>query len=130
MHRRISLIARSDATPDRDWNDAGTPTARLLFTESFAALRFALRAGTGAQLDIERVVVDSAATPADFLDLLATLPHEFTGDVLLIGSEKAYLSASGRGGDRVLYALRDIDVRFYLETHDLVTGRVAERMAS
>lgn len=130
MHRRISMIARAGATPDRDWNDAGSPTVRLLFTESFNALRFALRASASAQLDIERVIVDRAATDGDFLELLSTLPQDFAGDVLLIGSEKAYLSACGRGGDRVLYALRDIDVRFYLETHELVTGRVAERMAS
>jgi len=35
------------------------------------------------------------------------------------------MSASGRGGDRVLYALSPYDVRFYLETHDMVTGRAA-----
>jgi hypothetical protein len=130
MHRRISMIARAGGQPDRDWNDAGTPSTRLLFTESFNALRFALRAGAGAQLDIERVIVDRAAGEGDFLDLLSSLPTDFTGDVLLIGDDKAYLSACGRGGDRVLYALRTIDVRFYLETNDLVTGRVAERMAS
>lgn len=128
MHRRISMIALAEGEPDRDWNDAGTPSSRLLFTETFAALRFALRAG--AQLDIERVIVDRAASEGEFLDLLASLPTDFAGDVLLIGREKAYLSACGRGGDRVLYALREVDVRFYLETHELVTGRVAERMAS
>lgn len=130
MHRRISLIARAGTQPDRDWNEAGTDSMRLLAAESFAALRFTLRAGAGAQLDIERVIVDRAATEGEFLDLLASLPPDFAGDVLLLGHEKAYLSATGRGGDRVLYALREIDVRFYLETHELVTGRVALRMAS
>lgn len=124
------MIARAGGHPDRDWNECGTDATRLLFTESFAALRFALRAGSGAQLDIERVIVDRCATEGDFLDLLAALPHDFAGDVLLIGEERAYLSASGRGAGRVLYALRNVDVRFYLETHELVTGRVAERMAS
>ena len=35
------------------------------------------------------------------------------------------MSATGRGGDRLLYALTRNDVRFYLETLDLVTGRIA-----
>ncbi len=51
---------------------------------------------------------------------------ELSGDILLIHDNGAgFLSATGRGGDRVLYALTAHDVRFYLETQDLVTGRVA-----
>jgi hypothetical protein len=132
MQRRISMIARPGSLPDRDWNDSSEAAARLLFTESFAALKFALSAAA-PHLDIERVIVDRAGTAADFLHLLSTLPHEFSGDLLLLAvdDEPSYLSALGRGGDRVLYRLNDHDVRFYLETHDLVTGRVFhQRLAS
>lgn len=125
------MIARPGALPDRDWNDSASASARLLFTESLAALKFALRA-VSPQLDLERVIIDRAGTPAEFLELLATLPQEFSGDLLFIAEDtRSYLSALGRGGDRVLYALQEHDVRFYLETHELVTGRVcAERLAS
>jgi hypothetical protein len=124
------MIARHISTPDRDWNDAQSAAARLLFTESINSLRLAM-ATAAPQLDIERVIVDRAGTAADFLDLLSSVPHDFAGDLLLIAEgERAYLSSLGRGGDRVLYALAPHDVRFYLETHELVTGRVCERLAS
>jgi hypothetical protein len=131
MQRRISMIARPAALPDRDWNDSSSASARLLFTESLAALKFALRA-VGPQLDLERVIIDRVGSPAEVLELLATLPQEFSGDLLFIsGDARSYLSALGRGSGRVLYALQEHDVRFYLETHDLVTGRVCpERLAS
>jgi len=44
------------------------------------------------------------------------LPAAYAGDVLLIEDDSAFVSATGRGGDRVLYALRPEDVQFYLET--------------
>jgi hypothetical protein len=130
MHRRISIVARLASTPDRDWNDADSASARLLFTESISSLRFALATGT-PHLDIERVIVDRAGSAAEFLELLSNVPQDFAGDLLLISeAERAYLSSLGRGGDRVLYSLQAHDVRFYLETHELVTGRVCERLAS
>lgn len=47
------------------------------------------------------------------------------GNDLVRDDGSGVLSSTGRGGDRSLFALRSSDVRFYLETHDLVTGRVA-----
>jgi hypothetical protein len=70
--------------------------------------------------------VDRVGDGDEFLDLLAALPDEFSGDVLLVRDDgTGVLSASGRGGNRVLYALMAHDVRFYLETHELVLSRVA-----
>lgn len=123
---RITLIARKLTIPSADWNHARFSTRRVAFLDSVNALKFALAvAVSDAALDIERVVIDRAGSADEFLDLLAAMPEAYSGDVLMISEDGgAYLSAMGRGGDRVLYALTPRDVRFYLETHDLVTGRI------
>jgi hypothetical protein len=125
MHRRITLIVRNDTKPNIDWNYACSSAMRVAFLDSVNALKFAVgMAINDVALDIERVIVDRAGSAEDFLDLLASLPPEFTGDLLVIRDDgNGFLSATGRGGDRVFYALAARDVRFYLETHDLVTGR-------
>jgi hypothetical protein len=123
---RITLIARHATKPDVDWNYARCRHENVAFLDSIGALKFALRSAvTHVGLDVERVIIDRAGSAADFLHLLATLPSELLGDILFITDEGAgFLSAMGRGGDRLLYALTPPDVRFYLETQDLVTGRV------
>ena len=75
--------------------------------------------------------MSAPGAPDEFLDLLTALPTEFTGDALYIRDDgTGVMSATGRGGDRVLYSLNAHDVRFYLETLNLVTGRVVmERTA-
>src|SRR5215218_1081946 len=121
--QRITLIARQATKPDVDWNHSRCRNQRVAFLDSVNALRFALGAALyDVGLDVERIIVDRAAAADEFLDLLAGTPGEFTGDVLFIRDDGAgFLSATGRGGDRVLYALSGYDIRFYLETHDLVT---------
>jgi hypothetical protein len=122
--QRLTLIARDAKKPDIDWN-AGLRRDAVAFV-GVPALRLALSAGNDLELDIGRVIVDRAGDSEHFLDLLTSLPGEFTGDVLLVRDDgSGVLSATGRGGERVLFALRGHDVRFYLETLDLVTGRVA-----
>jgi hypothetical protein len=125
--QRITLIARQANKPDVDWNYERCRCENVAFLDSFGALKFAVRTSLGeVGLDIERVIVDRSGTAADFLDLLAAIPTELAGDILLIRDDGGgFLSATGRGGDRVLYALSVYDVRFYLETHNLVTGRAA-----
>lgn len=125
LHQRITLIARKASKPDVDWNYARSASMRVAFLDSINATKFALGVAVNdVALDIERVIVDRAGSAEEFLDLLTAIPNEFTGDVLLIRDDgTGFLSATGRGGDRVLYALVARDVRFYLETHDLVTGR-------
>lgn len=125
--QRITLIAREFGKPDADWNHSRCRTARVAFLDSVSTLRFALGAAvTDVGLDVERIIVDRAGEADQFLDLLANAPTEFAGDMLLIRDDgRGFLSATGRGGNRVLYALSEYDVRFYLETNDLVTGRAA-----
>lgn len=125
--RRISLVARSESLPHRDWDDSRASAARIVFVETMPVLSHAVRGALfEMNLDIERVVIDRTADADQLLTFLSTLPPEFHGDVVFIKhDDSGYLSATGRGGDRVLYRLSEHDVRFYLEAHGLVTGRLA-----
>ena len=127
--QRITLIARHRTKPDTDWNHASSNRQRVAFLETVSAVKFAL--GTAlfdVGIDVERVIVDRAGAADEFLELLASMPQQFAGDVVYIHDDgSGYLSATGRGGDRVVYALSPSDLRFYLETHELVTGRAALR---
>lgn len=122
---RVTIVARDAAKPAMDW--ASSDRFGIAYVPGVRTLRFALAAAvTDVGLDIVRVVVDRTGTGDEFLDLLTALPAEFTGDVLLVREDgTGVLSATARGGDRVLYALLAHDVRFYLETHELVASRVA-----
>jgi hypothetical protein len=113
---RLTLIACGDAHRP-DWSDHPEAAARLAFLNGDSHLRVeVLAALSEPTLDAERLILDRAATADAFLDVLASLPPEFSGDVLRIDdSGGGFLSAAGRGGDRVLYRLRPDDVRFYLE---------------
>ena len=130
-HRRLTIIARDACKPDMDWNYAPCAGEAVAFVDSVGALLPALCAGAELELDIGRVVADRAGTPDQFLELLAALPPEFTGDALFIRDDgTGVMSATSRGDGRVVYSLTTHDVRFYLETLNLVTGRVVtERSA-
>ena len=127
--RRITLVSRTKASPPRAWMTERDNPRRIIFVESFGAIPYALARGVEElSYDVEAVVIDGTASPLEFLHLLAALPGAFHGDVVLILSDAAFVSATGRGGDRVLYMLRPDDVRFYLETQMLVR-RAEERAA-
>jgi len=119
--RRITLIARQARSAARDW-DESNPNQRIIFIDALQFLQYAVeRAAQEAAEDLSRVIIDRVGTPLQFLDALSKLPVEFVGDVLFIlENGSAYLSSVGRGGDRVLYALTDCDVDFYLQTNSLV----------
>jgi hypothetical protein len=125
-HRRMSLICLGERTPDRDWNVSRNAPSRIVITEQLSVVRYVLGADAAELgLDIERIIIDQATTSDDFLDLLSELPHHFNGDVLYLRPDgSGYLSATGRGDGRVLYSLKSHDVRFYLETAQVVTGRL------
>lgn len=124
---RITIIARDAAKPAADWNYSSGE--RTIFVDSVNAARWALLADL--DLDVERIVIDRTGGAHAFLQTLTNLPEHFTGDVILIDEDGGgFLSAAGRGGDRVLYALESEDTRFYLEAHQLVTGRAALRMTA
>lgn len=132
MEQRITLIAHETTKPAADWNYIRCHGPRVAFLDSVAALRYAVGAAlTEAGLDIERIIVDRAGSADDYLDLLSGTPSEFLGDMLFIRDDGGgFLSATARGGHRALYALTPYDIRFYLETHDLVTGRTALELSA
>jgi hypothetical protein len=117
--RRITLIGRGETTAARSWDASNGSPKRIIFADSFSILNGALR---DASQDVERIIIDGAAAEEQFLDLLATLPSNFAGDVLFVNGERAFLSMSCRGGGRLLYAMTHDDVQFYLETQQLVTN--------
>src|SRR6184192_3521877 len=104
--RRITLLARRPGAGDRHWDSGRDALNRIIFLETFTVLRYALGQGVvEMQQDVERVIVDRCATAAQYLELLTTLPPEFSGDVLYVRpDDSGFLSATGRGGDRVLYS--------------------------
>jgi hypothetical protein len=108
--------------PQRNWQCSADAKSRVVLVDSFTVLRYT--AGNPLvhiEFDVERIVLDRSTSASDYLALLAELPHAFIGDVLLIREdESGFLSAMGRGGDRILYALSAQDVAFYLETHHLI----------
>ncbi len=125
--RRITLITRDPSHPEHDWDDSLNAPNRLILLDSFTILKYAITSHmVDLDVDVERVILDRSTSAADYLTLLSCLPHTFTGDVVLIREgDSSFVSSMGRGGDRVLYSMSVNDLRFYLETHGLVTGRVA-----
>jgi hypothetical protein len=123
---RVTIVARDPAKPLMDWHSS------LAFVPSVRKLRFAIAAAvTEVELEIARVIVDRTGSADEFLDLLAAMPHEFHGDVLLVRDDgTGILSATARGGGRVLYTLMAHDVRFYLETQALVLSRVVMELTA
>src|SRR5438105_15200764 len=120
--RRITLIAYDKQRDERSWDFSEQSTNRIVFIESFGLLRSTVTSPlVRTDSDIERIVLDRCSTEGEYLSLLADLPHSFTGDVLMIRTDSTgFLSATGRGGDRILYSLGPEDVEFYLETVRLV----------
>jgi hypothetical protein len=120
--RRITLISRPPQLPERDWDASMEASSKLVMLDSFTVLRYAIaRPLVEFDADVERIVLDRSSSASEYLALLAQLPHQFTGDVLMIrDDDSGFLSATGRGGDRVLYALSAADLQFYLLTHGLV----------
>jgi hypothetical protein len=120
--RRITLV-NLPPLDSRDWDCSLGATTRIIMVRTVAILEHAL---SELDRDVERVIVDRGATAAEGLHLLAHLPAEFHGDVLIITSDgSGFLSARARGDGRMLYPLTAVDVDFYLETHALLMQRAA-----
>ena len=125
---RITVVVAQASRPIRDWNFSRSAALQLAFLDSLDSLTFAVNVAVeeSSSLDLGRIVVDRAASADDLLDFLAAIPPAFAGDILFIREdETGFLGASDGGDDCVIYRLHANDVRFYLETHDLVTGRMA-----
>jgi hypothetical protein len=96
----------------------------------FTAVRCSLTRGVNVDFDVERVILDRSVSASEFLSLLSNLPEELHADILFIREDdSAFLSSTGRGGDRLLYALSPVDVRFYLEMNALVPNQVTPEMS-
>lgn len=119
--RRITLVVRTKPA-DRTWVAASNSATRIVVIDSLTLLRSTLASPlVRTDSDVERLILDRCCDAGEFLTLLAALPAEFTGDVVMVHEDgKSFLSAMGRGGDRILYALTDEDVEFYLEVARLV----------
>ncbi len=129
--RRITLIARHPGMPERTWDDTEQGGSRLIFVDSLSFLPFALDRGINELgHDVDRLIIDRTGTAVQFLELLASLPGEFLGDVLFVrGDGAGFLSSPGRGSSgRVLYELKPADIDFYLATHALVSGAAAQAL--
>ncbi len=126
--RRITLVARPPQLPERSWDRSLGAESRLVMLDSYTVLRYSMaKPLVDLDVDVERIILDRSSSASDYLALLASLPHEFTGDVLMIrDDESGFLSSTGRGGDRVLYALTANDMQFYLEAHGLIVRGSSE----
>src|SRR4051794_3565161 len=106
---RLTLVARGGS---RDWETTDLATTSLMAIDELPDLTLTV-VDLGVALDIERVILDCAATASQFLDLLTAMPQEFAGDVVMIRNDgAAFLSAISRGSGRVLYTLTASDVDF------------------
>jgi hypothetical protein len=120
--RRITLISRHKKLPERNWHCSVDASSRIVMVDSLTVLRYTLANPLlHIDADVERIVLDRSSSASESLALLAELPHEFNGDVVMIREDEGgFLSAMGRGGDRILYAFSALDLRFYLETNSLL----------
>ena len=123
--RRITLVARHPGHAGRDWDHSNPVGSRIIFVDSLAFLPHAIERGVQAGYDLQRIIIDRTGTPTQFLDLIASIPHEFTGDVLFVSPEdRVFLSSPGRGDGRLLYSLGENDLEFYLQTSGLLWASV------
>ncbi len=129
--RRITLISRPPQLPEREWDRSAAAGSKLVMLDSLTVLRYAVvRPPVDLDADVERIILDRSSSASEFLALLAQLPHQFGGDVLMIrDDDSGFLSAAGRGDGRVLYALTPHDLHFYLVTKGLVTGEAPAMQA-
>jgi hypothetical protein len=114
---RLTLVTRGGY---RDWETTDLATTSVMTVASLSELTLTV-VDLWMALDIERVILDHAATASQFLDLLTALPQEFAGDAMTIREDNtAFLSSISRGSGRVLYTLTATDVDFYLQANGLV----------
>ena len=118
--RRITLLACNAAAPAHAWNVSSSAPNHVILVDAFSMLPWAL---DNARKDVERVVINGTASPIEYLEFLAALPHTFVGDVLLMrAGGSSFLSSTGRGGDRLIYSLSPADLEFYLQATQLVAA--------
>src|SRR5438270_13408152 len=92
--QRITLVTGGEPSPTRPWNVTPAAPSRIIPLHGYNLLVHTLQACMGRlEGDVERVILDRSTDAAEFLDVLASLPPEFTGDALLIREDgSAFLS--------------------------------------
>lgn len=120
--RRITLVSRHKQMPERSWQLSSGAARRIELLDSWSMLRATfLSPLVKNDVDVERIVFDRSCSESEYLAFLSELPPEFRGDVIMIrDNDTGFLSATGRGGGRILYALSAEDTEFYLEKQGLV----------
>lgn len=114
---RISAIVGGSTGPVTDWDSS----AAVAF---FGSISEVMRGVEAPELDIARIIIEGGNSTLEFLHLLSRIGSSCLADILWIcESGSGFLSATGRGGDRILFALPPDQVRFYLEINALVTDR-------
>jgi hypothetical protein len=129
--RRITLLVTGDDAPERHWDAAST---RFIDLKNLAILEHALHSLEQFDCDVERAVIDHAATSEQALHFLSVVPTGFVGDILFLRPGDSYLSAATRGEGRMLRRIAPADIEFYLSAHHLTApadeARAPQRPAS
>lgn len=127
---RVTFVASDPARSEILWSRSATAN-RLLFLDSIDELRLAIDfAISENDFEAERVILERGSAE-EFLNLLAQIPREFLGDIVMLRDDRSgYLSAIGRGGDRSLQLMTPVDVGFYLEISRLVGSTPSESVAA
>lgn len=117
----FTLVLPSVISPINWGTSNGTSDSRVIKVDDYRLLMGALHGGVKEfGHEIARVILDRAVDATGFLRLVCNLPVGFRGDVLFVDwSGQGFLSAVGRGDDRVLYSLSAEDVDFYRSVHGL-----------
>jgi hypothetical protein len=112
---QVTLVLYGEDASSIDWDRVDRSHGVIAMT-NYRVCKAALEIGIRELgKEIVAVIFDRVVGAELFLDFLADLPHEFRGDVLLIGQDgSGYLSSASRGDGRILYTLRESDVDFYL----------------
>jgi hypothetical protein len=118
---RSTLVLPSAISPINWTAPNGQNDSRIIEVHDLGLLMAAFHNGVSELgQEIIRVILDRAVDARAFLQVVCDLPVGFRGDVLFIDwSGGGFLSAIGRGDDRVLYSLSAADVDFYRSVHGI-----------
>ena len=122
MNERVMLLLQG-ATPHADWKQVARG-CNLVRVPNFAMLTTALATGIeDLGIEVTHLILDDAATAAQFVGVLCELSPQLRGDVLWIGGDgSGFLSGVTAGDGRVLYCLHPDDVEFYVAASFRVAG--------
>lgn len=115
--QRATLVFATEGNEMLDWSMMAAADSRVITVRNLNLLKDSLHlAQNFIDVEVVRVVFDRSVDAEEWLEFLTVMPQGFRGDVLFVSkTEKAFLSAVGRGDERVTYKLEGRDIQFYLE---------------